>query len=640
MENDILQSVLKKCRNALLSGVPIVYIRTDSDVFIRNLVMEEKNPLVVLRYNGVGDKQDRPIYEVDEKNRRPENCTNYKDYILSANDVKQTPFICAKKIRETDYNSLTLLFNSLEKYVANHENEKLDNYNLLQSSLIILYSSEVFLTPMLRTYTEIIELEYPDEKEIRQIIKSIVGNELENCIGDKDDLSKLCTDLRGFTSEEIAITAKKILALSSVEELITEYGDKQKLITKIVNNRKMQKLEGGLLEQCKTESNIAGMERFRKWLETQKDPLIKSHDFKTQLGTNPPNGVLLCGIPGCGKSEAAKFAATIFKMPMLKMDIGSLMDKYQGESERKMRDALKMAEAMSPCVLLIDEIEKGFSGAGSDGDSSAFKRMFGYMLGWMQDNTSPCFIFATANDISVLPKEFFRSGRFDALYAVFLPTAEECSKIFLSCIEKAEENVKKANDCAELFDDSCKNERLYLDIINKCLIKNGKPRMIIGSDIQKAVEIAIRSLSKEVFDGKIIEKQKWEKALINALNNIATYGEGEENLDSIVLGYCRMLRKGFISTSDKPMFESKDYCPERLLEIEKIKEKVHASPDPDEIENLKNQLKNCKILAYRDISESGLVEPYDKAVYDCLYDRINSVAYELEKIEKEKMIRR
>ena len=160
-------------------------------------------------------------------------------------------------------------------------------------------------------------------------------------------------------------------------------------------------------------------------------------------GTPPPKGVLLCGIPGCGKSEAAKFTAQILNLPLLKMDIGSLMDKYQGVSEQRMRDALKMAEAMAPCVLWIDELEKGFSGAGSNGDSSSFKRMFGYLLGWMQDNQKPCFIFATANDIGGLPKEFFRRGRFDGLYAVSPPTAPDCVSVFKSCLERSERNLAR-----------------------------------------------------------------------------------------------------------------------------------------------------------------------------------------------------
>ena len=153
---------------------------------------------------------------------------------------------------------------------------------------------------------------------------------------------------------------------------------------------------------------------------------------KETYGLQAPKGILLCGIPGCGKSLAAKLTAQTLDLPLLQMDMGNLMGGIQGQSEENMRKALGFAEAMAPCVLWIDELEKGFSGAKSSGnsDGGTFKRMFGTLLNWMQENMKPCFIFATANDIGGLPKELFRSGRFDELFAVYLPTAQECADIF------------------------------------------------------------------------------------------------------------------------------------------------------------------------------------------------------------------
>lgn len=656
MAKDVLQTVLEKCRTAMLSGIPIVYIKTDSDIFIRNLVMNEDSPLVVLVQKG----NDRPIYEAPPEERLPDNCRNYfENNNLAFRSNVNLPIIASFKVPQGN----TDLFKSLEKYVLLHENEDDRDYNRLQSSLIILYSSEVNLSPMLQTYTEIIELDYPSDGEILRIIRSEMGSELEEIISGNDkkeresNLSKLCQNLLGFTSEEVTAVAKRILALISINSN-ADADSKKKMALDVVRSRKEQKLQGGLLEQSRTDSNMAGMHKFREWLMKQKMPLDEAGKYKRYLGINPPNGVLLCGVPGCGKTEAARFAAQELNLPMLKMDIGSLMDKYVGSSEAKMREALKLAEAMSPCVLLIDEIEKGFSGAGSEGgDSSSFKRMFGYMLGWMQDNTSPCFIFATANDISGLPKEFFRSGRFDALYAVFLPTANECAEIFASRVKQAESRVKaneKMSREANGFDDegddnsneevifyhnAHKDKQLYLDIINKCLVKDGRPSIIIGSDIQKVFDIALRSFSQKVSDGGIIERNEWEKALVRTINDnsFAAYGEGTENLDSIVLSYCRMLRKGFISTSDKPLIEAKQYHPERVSEIDKLKEKIRVCTDPEESEGLKQKLKECTILEPRSTAN---MEAYDKAVYDCLFERINSVAYDLEKYEKSIMMRR
>ena len=673
MSTNVLQKVLEECRNAMFARIPIVYIKTDDDVFIRKLVMTERNPLVVLRSNiDDGVSLDEPIYGMDEKFLQPQNCTNFtENKIKDPKDIK-SPWICTKKMpsgdTETARKERETIIEVLESYVLEHEDPKSEQYDVLQNSLIILYSSEVNLSSMLKTYTEIIELDYPTEDEIKGILQFTLGNKLKTSIGGEDKLLKICSDLLGFTAEEITVVAQKIFAIIEIQG---EDADPEKMNEKVlgvVRGRKKQKLQGGLLEQCKTDDDIGGMGQFKQWLEKQKEPLEKSNEFKHNLGINPPNGVLLCGIPGCGKTLAAKFAAkalgeTITKdgkvqsndMTLLKMDIGSLMDKYQGESEHKMREALKLAEAMSPCVLLIDEIEKGFSGAKSGGDdSSSFKRMFGYMLGWMQDNESPCFIFATSNDISGLPKEFFRSGRFDALYAVFLPTAEECAEVFAVCAKKAEKRVRKEKEennedkfveKKELPDDllfcsECKQKDFYIDIVNKCFIKDGKPRIVIGSDIQKIFDNALRGFSEKVKSGFLIEPAEWKNALKEAIDDptFATYGEGEENLDSIVLGYCRLLRKGFVSTSEKPLFSAKDYKPENTAKIDETKTKLRFCKDPEESEELNKDLEDNKILQKRtDLYE---LDSYDLAVYNTLYDKINSVAYELEKHEKDVMIRR
>lgn len=144
-----------------------------------------------------------------------------------------------------------------------------------------------------------------------------------------------------------------------------------------------------------------------------------------------PKGVLIVGMPGCGKSLAAKASAKLFEVPLLRLDIGKMFGKYVGESEENMRRALKIAEAVSPCILWVDEIEKAFSGVGDGGGgNSVTTRLFGNFLTWMQDKESTVFVVATANDISKLPPEFLRKGRFDELFSVDLPNAEERRNIF------------------------------------------------------------------------------------------------------------------------------------------------------------------------------------------------------------------
>jgi SpoVK/Ycf46/Vps4 family AAA+-type ATPase len=152
----------------------------------------------------------------------------------------------------------------------------------------------------------------------------------------------------------------------------------------------------------------------------------------------------MLGVQGAGKSLAAKAVATAWQRPLLRLDPGVLYDRYIGESERRLRDALKQAEMMSPIVLWIDEIEKGFASAASQStDGGLSKRMFGTLLTWMQEHTAPVFLIATANDIEALPPELLRKGRFDEIFFVDLPALEPRAQIFAIHLKKRQRDPKK-----------------------------------------------------------------------------------------------------------------------------------------------------------------------------------------------------
>lgn len=665
MTDNVLQRVLEKCRNALISRIPIIYIKTDSDIFIRQLVLCENRPLVVLVSTGGRQgteeekklKEKRPIYELSDLSEKSlAFCSNYRNELpkrdyrsglyselnlpmapkdrIRGGQIKEIYRPCMWTYKMPEKSSTSEKYEeackALEEYVLDHENPRHPQYEALQSCVVIIYSSQVELPAMLKTYTEIIEVGYPDEEEIRDIIKTeSLGD--PNLTENDEYLSALCTAFLGFTAEEVSMTMKKIMAISTLED--------SGKAEAIISEQKKQKMQGGILEQCDPHGSIGGMDNYRKWLSDQVKPLKNSNQYMRRIGTPPPKGVLLCGIPGCGKSEAAKFTAMTLGLPLLKMDIGSLMDKYQGVSEQKMRDALKMAEAMSPCILWIDELEKGFSGAGTNGDSSSFKRMFGYMLGWMQDNRKPCFIFATANDIGGLPKEFFRSGRFDVLYAVYLPTASECISIFQACMNKVNENIAKARHLdrsdVQIFSAECFSEARIRRIINNNLVHpNGSPRIVVGSDIQKIVDMALRKLSDE----EMITEGKWEQAIVDVISdpNFSTYGDGEENIDSIAVGYCRMLRKGFLPTSDHVLFNKSDYHRENIEQYERLRRISTAAMGEEELNEHHRKLKDCEIL-----QDSGrrFDNAYDDAVYKYLRPRINEMALLVERYERDNMIR-
>src|SRR5439155_14557536 len=165
-------------------------------------------------------------------------------------------------------------------------------------------------------------------------------------------------------------------------------------------------------------AEIGGMQRLRQWLEARKS--FFRDDGNEPL--DPPRGMLLLGVQGCGKSLAAKAAAGIFGVPLLRLDFSVLYNKYFGETERNLRKALETAEIMAPCVLWLDEIEKGL--ATSDGDDGLSRRVLGTLLTWMAERQKAVFVVATANEITRLPPEMVRKGRFDEIFFVDLPSPQ------------------------------------------------------------------------------------------------------------------------------------------------------------------------------------------------------------------------
>lgn len=168
-------------------------------------------------------------------------------------------------------------------------------------------------------------------------------------------------------------------------------------------------------------AELGGFAGIKRWLDQRKLGLRRNADLDS------PKGMLLIGIQGCGKSLAAKAAAGVFGVPLLRLDIGGLYNKYHGETERNLRQAMATAEVMAPCVLWVDEIEKSL--ATGEGDSGTSRRVLATLLTWMEQKEAPVFVVATANDISALPPELIRKGRFDEIFFVDLPTPRERAEI-------------------------------------------------------------------------------------------------------------------------------------------------------------------------------------------------------------------
>ena len=276
----------------------------------------------------------------------------------------------------------------------------------------------------LESYLTVMVPDYMTEEEIRKLILHIT--EENRSTPPKDELmDKLVMMLKGLSETEII----NVLSLVLTKDNVIEASD-----LKLIMKQKQQMVQkSGILEMVETAENmdkIGGLENLKQWLQ-RKGRVLRNIKKAQSFGVDMPKGVLIAGMPGCGKSLTAKATATSFELPLLRMDMGRLMGKYVGESEGNMRRALRLTEASSPCVLWIDELEKAFAGVKSGGGGSEVTtRLFGNFLTWMQEKDSLAFVVATANDISELPPELMRKGRFDEIFYVGFPNEQERKKIF------------------------------------------------------------------------------------------------------------------------------------------------------------------------------------------------------------------
>jgi SpoVK/Ycf46/Vps4 family AAA+-type ATPase len=236
-------------------------------------------------------------------------------------------------------------------------------------------------------------------------------------------VNELALSLKGFSEFEII----QILNLAYQKS-----GSIDKKDTQLILEEKEQIIKkSGMIEILNFKEgidDIGGLDNLKNWLNN-KAKIFNNLERALEFGVETPSGMLIVGMPGCGKSLTAKATARLFNVPLLRLDIGKLLGKYVGESEENMRRAIGMAEAVSPCVLWIDEIEKAFAGAGDTGGNEVTTRLFGYFLTWMQEKKSSVFVVATSNDISNLPPEFLRKGRFDEIFFVDFPNDEELKNI-------------------------------------------------------------------------------------------------------------------------------------------------------------------------------------------------------------------
>ncbi|MCH7814194.1 MAG: AAA family ATPase [Planctomycetes bacterium] len=295
-----------------------------------------------------------------------------------------------------------------------------------RNQTLVLIDSTTELPQALRRLAVPFDIPLPDEKALKHIVRSTY-KEL-SCVSKirtdltKDQFRHIIRTLRGLTADEARLAVSRVM----MDDDCLNAED----IERLLEVKRDMIREGGLLEYIDPRiglEDLAGLSQLKEWLAKRRGALTEK---ARKFGLEPPRGLLLLGVQGCGKSAICKATAAAWQMPLLRLDPGRFYDKYVGESERNLRRAIKLAESMAPVVLWIDEIEKAFASAAADSaDGGLSKRMFGTLLSWLQEHRSPIFCVATANDISALPPELMRKGRFDEVFFVDLPETEVRGKI-------------------------------------------------------------------------------------------------------------------------------------------------------------------------------------------------------------------
>ncbi|WP_461521624.1 AAA family ATPase [Porticoccus sp.] len=305
---------------------------------------------------------------------------------------------------------------------------------------VILLSHRLQLPPELSRLGAQFSLSLPSDEQIVSLIREEAklwaqGNGGRKVKTDATTLQMMVVNLKGLTQGEVRhLVRGAIVDDGAITESDLPEVNKAKF--------KLMDLEGVLSYEYDTEkfAGVGGMENLKSWLEIRRGVFAGE---SVAPGISAPRGILLLGVQGGGKSLAAKAVAGLWGVPLLRLDMGALYNKFHGETERNLRESLALAEKMSPCVLWIDEIEKGISGDSSDTGTS--QRVLATLLTWLAEKQSPVFVVATANDISRLPPELIRKGRLDELFFVDLPDAETRQAIFVIHLEKRQLALENFN---------------------------------------------------------------------------------------------------------------------------------------------------------------------------------------------------
>lgn len=294
---------------------------------------------------------------------------------------------------------------------------------------VVITAPALAVPPELESLIEFLSIDLPDRPRLRQIIEETfarVGktHTLKRTL-DPPGLEAMAANLRGLTEEE----AERAVA----QAIVGRYALSPDCITDVLETKRQLLKRSGMLEfieVSETMSSVGGLENLKKWLQRRRGAW---DDQAAAYGLQPPKGVIILGVQGCGKSMCARAIAGEWQLPLVKFDSAAIFDKYIGETEKRVLKMFSVAEQLAPAILWIDELENVFAGSGPDSasaDAGVSSRLLGAFLSWMQDRKSPVFVAATCNNVNALPPELIRKGRFDEIFFVDLPNDAERHAIF------------------------------------------------------------------------------------------------------------------------------------------------------------------------------------------------------------------
>jgi len=563
MQFKAIEEAKNETLKIIRSGVPAVHMCGDDyaqmDQFVEELAKELDYEVIEWIF-GYG-------HVVDSKQTKTEE--SYDEFL---GDFYTNPDYSEKKLALIKNAAFVLEGESNAKNLARLQQTLLVIKENEQKTVFVYCDEKQFIPDQLVSLVHFVELKPPSTEELEKITEDFIANN-DISFSEKKELVKICTGMS-------ADTLKRILRQAALEKNTFA----QKVIEIAKKTKKQVVSKSRLLELVETdtdEKDIGGLRHLKWWLGEKKNAILNPVDA-IKYGVQPAKGILLAGMPGCGKSLSAKAIANMYNIPLLRLDVGTLMDKYLGQSEEKLRRALRLAENASPCVLWVDEIEKAFAGISGD-ETGVTQRLFGYLLTWLNDKTAAVFVVATSNDITKLPGEFMRRGRFDEIFRVDLPTEPERKEIFKIHIEKA---LKRRQDQGFDVDAFIKKIDAGLDGLAKDKNTDGKRNTegFAGSDIAYMVNdvmdkawndmVETRKPFNEIIEAQLIQNLKTRLKYITPLKealsekheiNIKKFGEykltsaslNEQSFDEDSLSENPEKRKGVASDPR---------CPQKYLE--------------------------------------------------------------------------